>query len=58
MMAKYTTTSMEFFLKLHWREGMMYYLDIVNLSEEENEQLQSQVPKGVPVGLDKIRGYR
>jgi hypothetical protein len=56
-MAKYTTTSMDFFLKLPWREGMQYYLDISEIAEEENERIESAAgPKGIPRGLDKIRG--
>jgi uncharacterized protein (DUF1919 family) len=59
MMAKYTMTSMDFFLKLRWREGMQYYLDISLIVQEEQEQYQASQPKGVPVGLDQIRGgYR
>lgn len=56
MMAKYTSTSIGFFMALNWRAGMQYYLDVVEMSQEENEAMQSQQPKGVPQGLDGVRG--
>jgi hypothetical protein len=41
MMAKYTHTPIEFFTKLYWREGLAYFLDIVQLAQEEKDQLDS-----------------
>ena len=42
-MAKYTKTSMDFFLKLTWKEGMMYYSDIAEMAKEEREALEEAV---------------
>ena len=39
-MAKYTSTSMEFFMKLHWNEGMAYFHEIAKLMQEEREQME------------------
>jgi len=42
-MAKYTKTSIDFFLKLTWKEGMMYYSDIAEMAMEEKEALEEAV---------------
>jgi hypothetical protein len=40
VMAKYTSTSMDFFLKLQWLEGMFYWDDVGQLAAEEKEAIQ------------------
>jgi hypothetical protein len=40
-MAKYTSTPIDFFLKLNWREGMAYFNDVAQLLEEEKNQMES-----------------
>ena len=45
-MAKYTTTSMEFFIRLGWVEGMSYYDDISRMAAEEQEAIRP--PSGPP----------
>jgi len=42
-MARYTKTSMDFFLKLTWKEGMMYYSDIAAMGKEEKEAMEEAV---------------
>ena len=39
MMAKYTKTSIAFFLKLSWKEGMAYFHDISELAQAERDAL-------------------
>lgn len=41
MMAKYTHTPINFFAELYWKEGMAYFLDIVQLAQEEKDALDS-----------------
>jgi hypothetical protein len=57
-MAKYTKTSIEFFLKLHWKEGMAYFYDIAEMMQEEAEELESSTkPKPFdPSAWHKWRG--
>jgi hypothetical protein len=40
-MAKYTSTSIEFFLKLDWKEGMAYFCEVAQLAQEEKDQMES-----------------
>jgi hypothetical protein len=40
-MAKYTSTSIEFFLKLSWREGLAYFIEVAQLLQEEKDQMES-----------------
>lgn len=40
-MAKYTSTSIEFFLKLSLRDGMAYFAEVSQLSQEERDQVES-----------------
>lgn len=40
-MAKYTSTSMEFFLKLPLREGMAYFTEVSQMMQEEQDRIDS-----------------
>jgi hypothetical protein len=40
-MAKYTSTSIEFFLKLSWKEGMAYFTEVAQMLQEEKDQVES-----------------
>jgi hypothetical protein len=40
-MAKYTSTPISFFLKLSWKEGMAYLVDISQLMQDERDQIES-----------------
>lgn len=40
-MAKYTSTPMDFFLRLSWKEGMAYFIDVSQMIQEERDQIES-----------------
>jgi hypothetical protein len=40
-MAKYTSTSLDYFEKLGWKKGMAYFHDIAEMMREEAEELEA-----------------
>jgi hypothetical protein len=47
-MAKYTSTSIEFFLKLNWKEGMAYFSEVAQMLQEEKDQVDSSGVRSMP----------
>jgi len=44
-LSKYTKTSIEFFLKLQWKEGMMWFVDVAEMAQEEKDALEERTPQ-------------
>lgn len=48
-MARFTKTPIDFFLKLTWKEGMMYYSDIAQMVQEEKEAMDEATQRQSPM---------